>query len=189
MTLTLRSHRNPRLRAERNLPQWPADRIGEARMARIGDGVSSRSEAHAAEVWRDARFRTVQQAHRAQGTGNPKAMLELFMVSEIANHLRDCRRCWQHGVATDDLPAEWLTWAAGKTSLRPLVKAVMAEQGRKVPPHPPRPRKRSAAKSAGRKAPKGWRAKASPGLVPGTAAVADPPKLRRPPRLPSAPAG
>lgn len=142
--------RTPARRAVARIGPWPGrdDNKWEGRRARQavrrnGTAGGSPSHNHAAAVWEAARTAASRQA-----AGIPAGVVDLAMVSALANHLNTCARCWSTGPLDVATPASWITWAVrSRRGLWRVFLPVLLERGIRVTgmedvPMPPLPRAR-----------------------------------------------
>lgn len=118
--LTLRNYSVPRLAACRTLPRFPERREGRIARRNSNGLLDSRAERHARMAWEDARLYAVNRAATASVVtdGKPEGILELVMISALADHLASCPHCNRTSPWSGDRPADWITWATVNSRLR-----------------------------------------------------------------------
>lgn len=118
--LRLRDYSPPRQTAAARLPRFPERAAGRIARNRTEALLTSRAERHARMAWDDARRYAINKAATASVVtdGKPSGLLELVMISALAQHLRDCPMCWIRSPYGGDKPGEWVTWATVNSRLR-----------------------------------------------------------------------
>jgi hypothetical protein len=134
--LTMRDWRPPREIANRSLPRFPERREGRAARRNTAGLLTSRAERHARMAWDDAKRYAINRSMSASviTDGNPRGLLELVMVSALADHLAKCPHCWVTSAYSGEKPGDWITWAAINSRLRDYVvlagQELIARQGK-----------------------------------------------------------